>query len=64
MQTASFYLPSVLLLPVDRKGNTGEILESLIGACLQASLEKHGSGLEGMKLTEELNQILAMVETL
>ena len=48
-------------MPIDERINTGETLEILLGACLQASLERYGSGLEGTQLTEELNQLLAMV---
>lgn len=61
MQVGDFRLPTVMLMPIKVRSNTAEALETLLGACLQASLEKYGSGLQGTQLTEELNRLLAMV---
>ena len=36
-------------------------MEGLLGACLQAMLEKFGSGLEGTALTTEFSSLLALV---
>lgn len=54
-------MPTILLAPVAERSNTGEVLESLLGTCLQTALEKHGSGLEGAALTQEFNSVLSLV---
>ena len=64
VQGELYRLPTVLMMPVEKRNNTGEGLESLLGVCLQSILEKHGSGLEGVQLTEDVNHILAMVRQL
>lgn len=61
VQVLDFRLPSILLKLIEKRSNLDEALETLLGTCLQASLEKFGSGLEGTQLTEELNKLLAMV---
>lgn len=62
-QAANYCPPSFVLLQIDQRNNTGEALEHLIGVCLQAIIEKHGSGLEGAQLADQFNQILAMVSS-
>lgn len=57
----AYKLPRVLLVRLGEPGQAGEALQTLLGTCLQSVLEKHGSGLEGIQLTEEVGQILAMV---
>ena len=61
MQELQDALPQVLMAPVPARCNTGEVVEALLGTCLQTILERHGSGLEGLALTEEFNKLLALV---
>ena len=61
MQAVQDALPQVLVTRVPARCNTGEVVEALLGICLQTILERHGSGLEGLALTEEFNKLLALV---
>lgn len=51
----------VLLSAVRTRQDAGEVLEALLGACLQNVLEKHGNGLEGTALTAEFDKLLSLV---
>ncbi|BDA40960.1 hypothetical protein COCOBI_01-6140 [Coccomyxa sp. Obi] len=53
--------PQVMLLAVQPRGDAVERIELLIGACLQSILRRFGSGLDGMSMTEELTQLLALL---